>query len=122
VSRLSAGREVVLEGSSEDRAEGVMTPAVVRRRGDTVEVTATAQTASVLVLNEALFSGVRAFEGEREQPVLRANHVVRGVMLEPGAHTVRFTFETPGLRVGALITTLSLALGAAFAVRRRRQR
>jgi hypothetical protein len=35
---------------------------------------------------------------------------------------VRFTFETPGLRVGALITTLALALGAALAVRRRRQR
>lgn len=120
---FSPGREVVLEGDSpESRAAGAMVPAVVHRRGDTVEVSAVVEVPSVLVLNEALFSGVRAFEGERELPVLRANHLVRGVMLEPGAHTVRFTFETPGLRAGALISTLALVLGAALAFRRSRAR
>lgn len=114
------GREVVLQGEGTPTPPGDLVPAVVHRTGDSVEVTAVAVQRSVLVLNEALFSGVHAFEGDQELPVLRANHLVRGVILGPGTHTVRFTFQTPGLKLGALLSILASLLGVlAFTFSRR---
>ena len=116
------GREVVLEGEGERVAPGELVPAAVHRSGDSVEVTATATTRSVLVLNEALFAGVHAFEGDQELPVLRANHLVRGVWLGAGSHTVRFTFETPGLKLGMLLSFLAHVAGVILFVVSRRPR
>ena len=101
-----------------------MVPAVVKRLSPSeLEITATAEGPTVLVLNEAYFQGARAFEGERELQLLRVNHVVRGVALEPGAHTVRFTFATPGLVAGAAVSAAALALlAAAWWLERRRPR
>jgi hypothetical protein len=117
-SEFQPGREVVLEGEGERVAPGEPLRADVHRQGDTVEVSTTATGPAVLVLNETLFAGVQAFEGETELPVLRANHVVRGVALGAGTHTVRFTFQTPGLIPGALLSVFALVLGV-FVARRR---
>jgi hypothetical protein len=130
--RFKPGEEVVLtddEGNvaavpPEREPSGPMVPASVHRDGAAVEVKAVATTPSVLVLNESFFRGVRAFEADHEVPVFRVNHLVRGVQLEPGEHTIRFEYETPGLKLGvtlSLATLVACALWAArtAAVRRR---
>ncbi len=119
------GQEVVLakgaDGPEARKPVEPWTPATVHRDGPSVEVTATATAPSVLVLNEAYARGVRAFEGERELPVFRVNHIVRGVSLEPGQHTVRFEFQTPGLALGAALSAFGLFVLAAWRVRARQR-
>jgi hypothetical protein len=41
-------------------------------------------------------------------PILRANLIMRAVAVGPGSHRIAMEFRTPGLRVGALVTLLSL--------------
>lgn len=112
--RFRPGDDVVLaedEGGPPARAPvEPMRPASVRVVDEDVEVTTTASVPSVLVLNEALFDGVRASEGDRELSVLRVNHAVRGVELEPGPHTVRFRFRTPGLWPAAAVSAVGVGL------------
>jgi Bacterial membrane protein YfhO len=43
-------------------------------------------------------------------PILRANLVMRAVALQPGEHRIAMEFTTPGLRLGALLTLLSLMI------------
>ena len=43
-------------------------------------------------------------------PILRANLIMRAVALQPGEHRVAMEFTTPGLRLGALLTLLSLTI------------
>jgi hypothetical protein len=122
--RFRPGLEVLLaaedDGPPARAAAGPMRPAPVRVVGEALEVRVTAEVPSVLVLNEAYFRGVRAFEGERELSVLRVNHLVRGVALDAGPHTVRFEFETPALLPGAVVSLLGVGLLVALWLWRRR--
>jgi hypothetical protein len=120
-----AGKEAVVEEGTaaavapfDSQASADWVAAQVTTRGEDVEVKADVVQPCVLVLNESLFAGVEASESGRALPVFPVNHVVRGVVLEPGAHTVHFTFRTPGLRAGAAASALALAALAALAWRR----
>jgi uncharacterized membrane protein YfhO len=76
----------------------------------------------VLVLNDAYYTGWSAAVDGQPVPLLPANVAVRGVRLPAGNHRVTFTYRTPGLRLGALISLVTLGvLGlAVFAERARR--
>lgn len=57
---------------------------------------------AVLVLLDAYDIGWRAtLEGGKAVPILRANGLVRAVVLPAGSHVVTFAYETPLLRAGA---------------------
>ena len=57
---------------------------------------------AVLVLLDAFDQGWRAtMESGAEMPILRANALVRAVIVPAGGHTVTFRYETPLLRAGA---------------------
>jgi hypothetical protein len=86
-----------------------------------VEVHVRTLVASVLVLNDAYYSGWRATVDGAETPILAANHAVRAVPLQPGAHEVVFRYRTPGLWLGLCLTLLFLLGGAFTAVLGRRR-
>ncbi|MCK9458973.1 MAG: YfhO family protein [Proteobacteria bacterium] len=71
------------------------------------------------VFNEVYFRGWRAFVDGRESPVVRCNHLLRGVAVDRGKHTVvlRYWPERYGWLVGLLILSV-LGLGALAVVRR----
>jgi uncharacterized membrane protein YfhO len=85
--------------------------------GDTrVVVRATADQPGLLVLADAFHPGWRAIVDGRPEPVLRVNHVLRGVALAPGAHDVEFEFAPSTLHTGVQLSVAGLALLAlAFA-------
>lgn len=78
-----------------------------------------------LVLADPAYPGWRAFAGDRELPILRANGVLRAVMPPEDASEVRFAYLPASFRVGMFATLLALGalvgIGVAVAVGRSRE-
>src|SRR5437899_4407029 len=76
--------------------------------------------AAVLILLDAFDKGWRAtLESGAEVPILRANALVRAVIVPEGVHTVTFRYETPLLRVGAVASLAGTLLCLAMIARAR---
>ncbi|MFY0521669.1 YfhO family protein [Archangium gephyra] len=81
-----------------------------------------ARTPAALVLNDAFYDGWSATLDGQPTPVLPANLAVRGVRVPAGTHRVSFTYRTPRLGLGALLSLGTLGLlGLAVLVERRRR-
>ncbi|MBC7963252.1 MAG: YfhO family protein [Steroidobacteraceae bacterium] len=72
---------------------------------------------SLLVLGERYYNGWKAFVDGQEVPIHPVNHVLRGVYLTPGKHTVEFIFDPLPFKVGKYLTLGSFALFAAMLIR-----
>jgi hypothetical protein len=71
-----------------------------------IEIDATRD--ALLVVSYAWLDGWEATVDGEDVPVVRANGVVLGIPVPAGRHTVHLRFVPPGLRLGALISALSL--------------
>ncbi|MCC7355844.1 MAG: oligosaccharide flippase family protein, partial [Anaerolineae bacterium] len=88
-------------------------PAIISYRPNEVVISATLDAPGWLVLTDSYFSGWRAYDGEREVPILQANGAFRAVQLEAGAHTVRFRYSPLSVRIGlygSFLAAMALAL------------
>jgi hypothetical protein len=74
-----------------------------------VDVVATGP--ALLVLGELYDPGWQARVDGQPVPVVRTDHIFRGVRVESGAHQVEFRYVAPGLRFG-----LALSIAAAVAI------
>ncbi len=98
---------------------------VVRPNGDLLEARVDARGAGYLVVSNVLGKGWSARVDGKESPIERADYALAAVRVPAGAHVVRFTYEAPHARLGALLTTVAalvLLAAAVFAVRARRGR
>ena len=78
---------------------------------------------AVLILLDAFDKGWTAtLDGGAELPILRANALVRAVIVPAGAHAVTFRYETPLLRAGAIASFAGALLCLGLIVQRRRVR
>ena len=110
-------REVLLAGCATPPGAGPPTPASaeIGVYGPTrVRITTAADAAAYLVLTDTWFPGWRARVDGREAILWRADHAFRAVWVPPGKHEVEFRFEPRSLKIGLLVSVLSLA--AALAV------
>lgn len=82
----------------------------VHRSANEVVLRAKLDRAGYVVLLDRFDANWRATLDGREVPILRANQLFRAVRAEPGEHEVRFNYRQRGLRTGALISALALAL------------
>jgi hypothetical protein len=90
----------------------------VERRGSRrLEVAVRLAAPGLLVVSEGYYPGWKAFVDGREVPILRANMMMRAVVLPPGEHRVEFRFEPWSVRLGLAVSALA---GAAIAFFRRR--
>lgn len=64
--------------------------------------------AGVLVLNDVFYPGWYATVDGKAAPVFRADGIFRGVYLEPGSHTVRFSFFPKSLSWGIALALLGI--------------
>jgi hypothetical protein len=66
--------------------------------------------AAVLLLNDRFDPNWNVMVDGRRAPLLRCNFLMRGVYLEPGKHTVQFTFHPPVRALYVSITGIAVAL------------
>lgn len=88
---------------------------IVEYGSSRVVVTAAAQADGLLVLGDQYFGGWEAAVDGVAAPILRVNHVMRGVPLSPGRHTVVFTFAPRALQLGGSLAVLGLVLAVLLA-------
>ena len=75
-----------------------------------------------LVLSENYHPDWKAFDNGQPLTILRAYETLRAVYLDAGNHTVEFRYESKYLKIGGMLTLLSLLVLAgtgAFALVRR---
>ena len=75
-----------------------------------LQATCQVQRPGLAVFVEQYDKGWHATVDGQPVPILRANLIMRAVALQPGEHRVAMEFTTPGLRLGALLTLLSLTI------------
>ena len=79
-------------------------------RNDHVEINAQLSEPGILVLTDAFYPGWTARVDGKEQKILRANHLFRGVELPAGNHNVEFIYEPHSFKIGLVITAFTIAL------------
>lgn len=79
-----------------------------------VVVSARVETPGYLVLGDLFYPGWKAFIGDREVPIYRANYLFRAVRLESGLAEVRFEYHPASFRWGVMLSTVT-ALGMVVA-------
>ncbi|MCC7373072.1 MAG: hypothetical protein IT581_00340 [Verrucomicrobiales bacterium] len=70
-----------------------------------------ARTPGVLLLNDKHDPNWKVFVDGKEEPLLRANFIMRGVYLTAGTHQVEFRFEPPQTSLWLSLTSLGVCLG-----------
>lgn len=97
---------------------------VVSFAADRVVVRIDAPARGVVVLNEKMFPGWHAAVDDSDSPGFRANYLLRAVVVEPGAHTITWTYEPPRLRAwrAMFLAGLLFLLVAAVSGSRARRR
>jgi hypothetical protein len=88
-----------------------LTPALITTYGETqVVISTTAATDGLLVLGDQYYPGWEARVDGEPVPIIRTNHIFRGVRLAPGEHEVVFTFRPSSLWHGVAMTSFGLIL------------
>ncbi len=96
--------------------ETLATPAELVVYTDTqVIIKANARAQGLLILGDQFHPGWQVSVNGKAVPLLRVNHIMRGVLLEPGEHEIVFHFLPHSLRQGLLLTAVGLALISALA-------
>ncbi len=84
-----------------------------------VVITARVDTPGFLVFGDLLYPGWKAFIGDREVPIHRANYLFRAVRLDPGTSKVRFEYRPASFRLGLVLSaaTALMLIGACWGQR-----
>jgi len=88
-------------------------PLILSYRPNEVVISATLELPGWLVLTDSFFPGWRAYDNEREIPILRADGLFRAVRLEAGPHRIRFRYSPMSVRLGfygSFLAAMTLAL------------
>ncbi len=62
----------------------------------------------ILVISDVWFPHWKVQVDGKDVPLLRVNHILRGVMLEPGTHRVDFVYRSPWIALGIRVSLASL--------------
>ncbi|NMC74689.1 MAG: YfhO family protein, partial [Geobacteraceae bacterium] len=82
---------------------------VLRYEGERIHVEAAPTRNALLVLGEKYYRGWRAAVDGKPVRIYPVNHVLRGVYLTPGKHTVDFVFDPLPFKIGKWLTLASFA-------------
>jgi hypothetical protein len=98
---------------------------IISYENQSVAIRASLSSPGVLVVADSYYPGWKAYVGDKEVPIYRANLLFRGVALPAGDHVVTFRYEPASFKIGLIIslTTIALLTVISFFVgfRRRKQ-
>ena len=97
------------------------TARVVRASAGRLEIETRARTAAFLVMSDVFYPGWRASVNGLGAEIVRTDHALQGLLLPPGANTVRVEFRPPSVYVGALVSGAAAVALAVLAVGARRR-
>jgi hypothetical protein len=100
-----------------DQAEFTGDVSVNHYEGRRIMLTASTGSNSLLVLGEKYYQGWKAFVDGKQVDIYPVNHILRGVYLTPGKHTVEFLFDPLPFKIGKYLTMASFVLFAGMIVR-----
>lgn len=64
--------------------------------------------AGFLVISDTYYPGWKVFVDEKKEEIIRANTIMRAVFIKEGAHKVRFLYDPASLKLGFIISMVSL--------------
>jgi Bacterial membrane protein YfhO len=98
---------------------GAGTVEVTKREPNRLDLHATSPSTAVLVVSENYYPGWRAYVDGQRQEIVRVNYNLRGVVLTPGEHLVRFEYRPLSVLLGLIISLITLG-GLVWPVARKR--
>lgn len=101
-------------GTAAPNATGNVT--FVTDRSEEVVLSVSADQAGFVVLSDQYYPGWIATVNDVEAPILRVNHAFRAVHVPAGESTVAFRYRPRSVRLGALVSALTLGSLLVFAV------
>jgi hypothetical protein len=104
------------------QSPGMDAVSITRYTANEIQMQTDRPDAGILVLADPVVPGWRVEVDGQARPLLRVFGTLRGVALESGAHSVRFTFRPPALIAGLIVSLLTLGLSAALLLWGRRTR
>ena len=108
------------EQDIQNLAEESLTDVVIDT--NTVSGTVTLSKDKIMVFSIPYSSGWTAYVDGKKTSLFKANTAYMGLSLKEGSHDIRLVYETPGLKIGAAISSvcilLFLLLGIIFGIRR----
>lgn len=75
-------------------------------KADEVTLNVTMKSPGLLVLSDLFFPGWQVYVDDQKKEMLNVDYILRGVFLEPGQHTVRFSYEPSVLKYGLYFSML----------------
>lgn len=96
---------------------GVGDVLLTRYEGEQIDLSVTNPENALLVLGEKYYQGWKASVDGVPTDIHRVNHILRGVYLTPGTHTVEFRFDPLPFKIGKYLTLASFALFAGMLIR-----
>jgi uncharacterized membrane protein YfhO len=75
-------------------------------KADEVALNVTMKSPGLLVLSDLFCPGWQVYVNDQKKEMLNVDYILRGVFLEPGQHTVRFSYEPSVLKYGLYFSML----------------
>jgi len=75
-----------------------------------VLITTSTASNSLLVLSDNYYPGWRAYVDEKETIIYRANYTLRAIFLPKGKHSIIFKYQPESLKIGIIISLVSLTI------------
>jgi len=106
--------------STEDHFEGSVD--IVDHTPNRISMMTATNQFGFLVLSESFYPGWKAFVDGKEVPVMRVNHVLRGILVAEGEHEIVFVFRPMIFVIGSIISAAVCAClcGCLFLLRKQR--
>lgn len=80
------------------------------------------QTRAYLVLSEVYYPGWKAYVDGLEKTIFPADYAFRGIPIDPGEHKVEFRYQPISIKIGGIISLLTLSFILLVSVSRRRKK
>ena len=75
----------------------------------------------ILCIPFAYSKGWKATDNGKSVKVIKVNGMFCGIVLKPGTHNIKLNYTTPGLKIGACISLISLIILIGIAIRSRKK-